>query len=190
MRSLFGRPFVAVFLGALLVTAPTALAQEAGWIELTAGYLNVNGTMHGADLQISLDATRRWTIVGEVAGAYGPDCGGCEPDFRDVAALGGVRFSWHPTPRVAPFWHAFAGYLNSTALGYTYTVGIAGRTEERYQEPYTIDYFVLQPGGGITVMMTPRLGIRGQVDLQFNTPVSPGWQGEGMAGSFEASRAA
>jgi hypothetical protein len=29
-----------------------------------------------------------------------------------------------------------------------------------FEEGYTVNYFAIQPGGGVTVMLTPRVGIR------------------------------
>ena len=42
-----------------------------------------------------------------------------------------------------------------------------GSREQRFQEGYQTDYMVFQPGGGVTVMVTRRFGIRAHVDLQF-----------------------
>jgi hypothetical protein len=48
----------------------------------------------------------------------------------------------------------------------------------RVTEPeLTIDYLALQPGGGVTMMLTPRLGFRAQADLQFGIPDQSEWEG-------------
>ena len=86
--------------------------------------------------------TRRWSFVGQVDVSRGPDCSGCNPDYHDLAGLGGVRFSWHATARISPFWQVMAGNLGSTADGY-YDESIVRYDQDkqewvkgrRYQEP-------------------------------------------------------
>ena len=166
------------------VAISPALAQNVRQVDLSVGYLHVNRSMHGANVQVSAPMTRRWSVVGEFAGAFGPDCAGCDPNYRDLAGLGGVRFAWHPTPRYSPFWQVLAGGLHSTALPYyvDYCCGLG----PRYQEKFTVNYFALQPGGGITAMVTPRFGIRAQADLQFAIPDQSQWEGMSIFGRVVA----
>lgn len=150
------------------VAASPASAQAVRQVDLSAGYLNVQESMHGVNVHASTGITRRWSLVGEFDGSNGedPECSvGCGPNYRDVALLGGVRFAWHPTVRISPFWQVLGGGLHSTAADYyvDYCCGL-GR---RYQPRYTMNYLALQPGGGITIMLTPRFGIRAQTDVQW-----------------------
>ena len=46
-----------------------------------------------------------------------------------------------------------------------------------YEEGYTVYYFAIQPGGGVTVMLTPRVGIRTHVDLHIAVPNQAEYQG-------------
>jgi hypothetical protein len=146
----------------VLQSSDAALAQRAGQIDLSAGFLTT-GDMHGVNLQMTLAGTRHWALIGELDGSQGRDCSDCPEKYRDVAALGGVRFAWHPTDRISPFLQTLVGVLHSRAEGYDYDTVVG----PLYQEPFTVNYFALQPGGGATVMINPRLGIRGQYDWQF-----------------------
>lgn len=159
----------------LMVAISPASAQDARQTDLSVGYLNVSGSMQGGNVQMSVQMTRRWSLVGEFDGSYGRDCSGCDPDYRDLAGLGGVRFAWHPTVRFSPFWQVLAGGLHSTAGDYyvDYCCGL-GR---RFQPGFTVNYLALQPGGGMTVMVTPRFGIRAQGDVQFAIPDQSQWEG-------------
>ena len=75
-------------------------------------------------------------------------------------------FGSHGSPRrgFRHIWQVLAGGLHSTAGDYyvDYCYGL-GR---RYQQGYSVSYLALQPGGGVTVMVTPRFGIRAQADVQ------------------------
>jgi hypothetical protein len=162
----------------LMVTTLPAGAQNPGQVALSGGYANVAGSMHGANVQVSAELSDRWSLVGELNASEGADCKGCTPKYRDIAGLGGVRFGWHPTPRVSPFWQVLAGALRSKAEGYSYDiVRLNGAVEQRYQEGYTVTYFALQPGGGIDLMVTPRFGIRTQADFQVAIPDQNEWEG-------------
>ena len=46
-----------------------------------------------------------------------------------------------------------------------------GRTVGGYEEAFTVNYVAVQPGAGVTLMITPRLGIRLQTDLQVAIPI-------------------
>lgn len=46
-----------------------------------------------------------------------------------------------------------------------------------YEEGETVDYVAIQPGVGFTVMVTPRVGLRMQTDLQFAIPDQSEYEG-------------
>ena len=131
--------------------------------------------MLGGSIQLTVPVAERWNIVGEFDVARGRDCSGCEPAYRDFAGLGGVRYVWRPSVRFTPFWQVLAGGLRSTASDYyaDYCCGL----ERRLQQGFTVDYFALQPGGGVTTMISPRLGIRAQADVLFAIPDQSKWEG-------------
>ena len=152
----------------MLGAAKPATAQTSLGNDLSSGYLNVGGSMNGMNVQFTSQMTRHLSFVGEVDWSRGPDPDSIHPIYHDVAGLGGLRVGWQPTPKISPFVQVMAGGLHSTSEGYSYTC-FCSRTGPvlRYQEAYTVDYLAVQPGGGVTVMMTPRLGIRAQTDFQF-----------------------
>ena len=156
-----------------LIAAP-AFAQTDRAVEVSAGYLNVGGHMHGWSLQVSKDLTSRFAVLFEVDRSRGADCSGCEPIYRDLGVLGGVRYTWRRHSRFEPSWQVLAGMLHSTSEPY-YAELIFG--PPYYEEGYTINYLALQPGAGFTVMMTPRVGLRMQTDLQFAIPDQSEYEG-------------
>ena len=143
-------------------------AQGAG-LDVAAGYLNVAGGMHGVNAQVTAPLTRRWSAVGEFDWSSGFDCRGCEPRHRDIGVLAGVRYNWSPTPRVQPFWQLMAGGLRSSSdeyfLEYCCNLG------RRLQPAAMVGYLALQPGGGVTVMATPRIGFRAQAERSWRFPI-------------------
>lgn len=169
------RVFGIVAMTGLAAAVSPASAQNVQQVDLSAGYLNVNGSMHGVNAQVSAQISRRWSLVGEFDRSSGQDCQGCDPTYHDLAGLGGVRFAWHPSRRIEPFWQVLVGGLHSVADGYyaQYCCGL-GR---QYEEGFTVNYLALQPGGGVTVMVTPRFGIRAQADFQFAIPDQSQWEG-------------
>jgi hypothetical protein len=79
---------------------------------------------------------------------------------------------------VSPFWQVLAGGLRSVAEDYD--VDYCCDFDRRYQEGFTVNYLALQPGGGITVMVSPRFGIRSQADVQFAIPDQSQFEGMSM----------
>jgi len=86
--------------------------------------------------------------------------------------IGGVQRRWQSSPRVSPFWQVGVGALHSE--GTTDTVDFRGRP---VHDTFTVNYLALQPGAGLTVMMTPRVGMRAQLDLQIAVPDQSQWEG-------------
>ena len=154
-----------VLLAAVAVMARPlpASAQIEG--DGAGGYLTVSGTMHGGFGQVTFDLGPRWSVFGQVDGSRGHDLGDDTTTFRDVGVTGGIRRRWRPSPKVSPFWQVGVGALHSE--GITNTIDFRGRP---VHDTFTVNYLALQSGGGVTVMMTPRVGMRAQLDLQFGFP--------------------
>jgi hypothetical protein len=165
-----------------------ALAQESRQTDVTVGYLRVS-CMNGVNTQFASERTRRLALVGEFNAAFGPDCGESEPRYRDFGILGGVRVSWYPGTRTTVFVQGLGGVLHSTAGAYSWEYeSSAGGLVQVTEPELTIDYLALQPGAGVTMMLTPRLGLRAQADLQFAIPDQSEW--EGVAGFPRATMGA
>lgn len=164
-------------IGALVcitLAAGSASAQDDRFAEVSAGYLNVGGLMHGWSVEVSKPFTPQWALVGEVNRARGRDCQGCDPTYNDTSVLGGVRYRWLRGARIWPSAQVLVGGLHSVADGYWTDLIFGPRF---YEEGYTVNYFAIQPGGGVTVMLTPRVGIRTHVDLQFAVPNQAEYEG-------------
>lgn len=145
-----------------------ASAQTTRQIDVSGGYLNVMGSMHGGNAQVDVELSRRWSFVGEFDWSRGRDCTGCDPAYTDVAGLVGARFRWLRDGRISPFLQVLAGKLQSTAGDYQVELccGLGGRMEEGF----TMGYVALQSAGGMTAMITRRVGVIAQVDVQFAIP--------------------
>ena len=165
---------IAVAIGLAAVTSP-AFAQDMSQSDVSVGYLKASGTMQGVNVQATFAMTEHWHLVGEINSASGEDCSGCEPTYTDTSILGGVRYAWHPTRKLSPFWQIMAGGLHSKASDYytDYCCGLGRRLESGY----TINYLAIQPGGGVTYMVTPRFGVRAQADFQLAIPDQSDWEG-------------
>jgi hypothetical protein len=130
--------------------------------------------MHGWSVDVSKAITPRVGAVLEVNRSIGADCSGCEPVYRDLSVLGGVRFSWLRDKRFSPSFQVLGGVLHSKSDPY-YADLIFG--PPYYEESETVDYLALQPGAGFTVMVTPRVGFKMQTDLQFGIPDQSEYEG-------------
>ena len=137
-------------------------AQTTGRFDLSAGFLTT-GSMHGVNAQASFPVTSRWSVIGEVDWSQGHDPGSDDYLYRDLAVLGGVRHTTRPGSRVSPFFQVMAGGLHSEAEG-SYCLLFGGGC---YTDSFSSDYLAVQPGGGLTIMVSPRVGVRIQADLQF-----------------------
>ena len=158
----------AVVAGACTLAVSPATAQTTNHIDVSGGYLNVLGSMHGGNAQVNAELNRRWSFVGEVDWSRGGDCAGCDPVFTDLAGLAGARFRWLGNGRVSPFFQVLGGGLQSTADDYQveYCCGLGSQ----FREGFTKSYVAIQPGGGVTTMITRRVGLIAQVDIQFAIP--------------------
>jgi hypothetical protein len=141
-------------------SAQNARQTDVAVAYVTAGYLGYDYSVHGWNAQFSAQRTRRWTLVGEFG--YERE----NPNHRGWAGLSGGRFGW-PATRASPFWQILVGGLHETGAGY---------------EKETMNSLVVQPGGGMTVMVTRRFGMRIQADLRFGLSREVSGQSRVLAG--------
>lgn len=175
MRSEYRRFIAAAVIAAGCTFAASAARAQTKQVDVSGGYLTVMGSMHGGNAQVDAELNRRWSLVGEFDWSRGRDCAGCDPIFTDLAGLVGARFRWLRDGRVSPFWQVLAGGLQSTAGDYEveYCCG-RGR---RLEEGFTVSYVAIQPGAGVTAMITRRVGVSAQVDMQLAIPDQNEYEG-------------
>jgi hypothetical protein len=144
---------------AFCIAAPPrpASAQEIGTMPVPAGQVMV-GYAFMRDLDASdinfpagwvfsgaVNPSRWLGVVGEATGSYNNkvDLGFARPKFeaRVYTFMGGPRF-FKQVGRVAPFGQVLAGVANRQIGGFDKTD------------------FAFQPGGGVTVLLTDRVGLR------------------------------
>lgn len=158
----------------LTLVAGPAFAQSDRPVEISAGYLSVGGTLRGWSAQIGKDITPGLAILFEVDRSRGADCADCQPVYRDLGVLGGVRYSWRRRSRLVPSVQILGGVLHSKSEAYYADLIFAPPS---YEESYTVNYLAIQPGVGFTAMLTPRFGVRVQTDLQFGIPDQSEYEG-------------
>ena len=72
VRSRLWTAAIVVTITLAAVTSPV-FAQDVSQADVSIGYLNVNQTMHGVNMQVTLPITEHWHFVGEINRASG--CG-------------------------------------------------------------------------------------------------------------------
>jgi hypothetical protein len=158
--------FVLASVAAVARVGPVS-AQTVRTVDLSAGYLNVSGSMHGANAQLTAAVSDRVRVLGELNTSRGTDCALCEPKYRDTSWLAGARIAFLPARRFSPFAQFLIGGLQSTYDDYS--VPLCCGLPNRREPGATVSYLALQPGGGLTAMFTPRFGVQSQVDVQLAT---------------------
>lgn len=136
----------------------TAAAQtEKGNVAFSYGYL------HDADLNlpagwvaaVTRNVTPIFGVVGEVGGNYRTErIEGNDLTLRVHSFLGGVKVQGAASPGVVPFAQLLVGeaLFNASALG-------QGQREHA---------FAVQPGGGVDIKFTPKVGLRVQGDVRMH----------------------
>jgi len=190
VRSLVSR--IAGVFGTLVAAAMPIAAQEATsgkaprQVDVGVGYVR-QACMNGMQATVTSPWKGRVAVEGEFAATFGPDCGSSRPRYRDFLFQGGVRWTWHAGPRTSVYVRTLAGLLHSTAGAYQWSYrSLVSGTNVIVGEPdFTLDYFALTAGGGLTTMFTPRYGLYAQVDSLTGIPNQSDW--EGVSGFGRAS---
>ena len=157
LAGLFARPAAAQTMPRLDVSASYGLlADYSASLNTTTDRPAMNGW--------TVDIARnvgRFSVVGELDYAYGRKAGysayGTDNAWHDVNVLGGVRFGKQSQTRVRPFAQILGG-LFRTDQDYTSFFGSRYRTT-------TYDV-AIQPGAGVDVMLSPRVGVKLGADLK------------------------
>ena len=101
----------------------------------------------GWNVDVATRMTRRLKIVGEVGGAYGNlDVLGTRFDLNVHTLMAGPRLSGWQSGRLAPFAHILVGGARNMA--------------SVFGESSSTTMLALQPGGGVDVRLTDRIGVR------------------------------
>ena len=151
------------FSAALALAATPAAAQDDRQTDVAIGYLayrNFDAPMQGWHVQVRAPLQWRWGIVAEAVVAHGSDDEAENANLRDYAGLAGIRYTWRQTPRIAPFWQVLGGAMHLKSTGTS--CDPTGRCTPT-EDSTTLAAF--QPGVGVSVMVSSRLGIQAQVDL-------------------------
>ena len=151
-------------------SAPSASAQEVGappipLVEVSAGYAYMRDTTTeenfpaGWYFSAAANLNHWFGLAGEVTGAHKKlthfEPATVKADFYTF--MGGPRF-FVKRGRIVPFGQVLAGgaHLRWKASG---SIGTLDPTD-------TDTKFAFQPGGGVTVLLTPNVSVRGAVDYR------------------------
>jgi hypothetical protein len=109
----------------------------------------------GWSVDVAANLRDSWGIVGEVAGAHRTD-DGLDVNLGLHTFGGGMRFSRRTMSRVLPFAQLVLGWARMSSRA-----NIAGGEIENSQTK-----LMLQPGGGLSILVGQRWGFVGQVDYR------------------------
>lgn len=177
------RAIPAFVMAFLFLAPPVAVAQEPGGIpvplvEVSGGYMfmrdfsdrpNADGTNFPAGWYFSgaVNPYRWFGVVGEASGSYknhfDVNYSGLRysNDARVLTFMGGPRF-FRKVGRVVPFAQVLAGVAHM-------------RLKTRFSKPFipgldniqeSVTDFAVQPGGGVTVLLTEHVGARVAADYR------------------------
>lgn len=164
----------AVFAICALCTAPApGLAQDVGSIpvpfaEVSSGYVLMRDTSHSRDRDFpsgwyfsgAVNPTQWFGLVGEVGGSYGSEEVSSLTEMtlsskRQVyTLLAGPRF-FRKVGRVVPFGQFLAGVAQQR---YEETLSLVAGAPRSWSR--SVEDFAIQGGGGVTVYLTERVGLR------------------------------
>lgn len=158
---------------ALGIAPAPGLAQDVGSLpvplaEVSSGYVLLRDTSHGGHRDFpsgwyfsgAINPTQWFGLVGEVSGSYGPEEGWSSTEMtllskRQVyTLLAGPRF-FRKVGRVVPFGQFLAGVAQQRDKQTVHLVAGAPRSLSR-----SVEDFAIQGGGGVTVYLTERVGLR------------------------------
>ena len=166
---------VSVLSACVLLLSPAApvLAQEGGappvpLVEVSAGY----AYMYDSDMEEEFprgwffsgaaNVTRWFGVVGEVSGAHKTftDEPGLKARLNLYTTMGGPRV-FMQTGRVVPFAQFLVGAAHARTK-VTFPVEMGGMREFKENDTE----FAIQPGGGVTVLLTRNVAVRGSFDYR------------------------
>ena len=146
----------------VLVLASTAAAQPSR-VEVSGGYQVTRAADQtfpaGWSLDIAANLNDAWGIVGEASGAYRAASDsdlGVDVNLSIHTVGAGARWSRRGAGRIVPFLQMLAGVTKVSAHADVVGNEISGSSTE----------LMLQPGGGVNIMLTERLGLVGQADYR------------------------
>jgi hypothetical protein len=155
------RTFIAPSALALaMLAAPSIAAAQTPQGDVAVSY----SYLHDPDLSLPVGwvvaatapLNKNVGIVGEVGGNYRSRT---FDDFKisvqEYSFLGGVKVQHAASPRATVFGQMLAG-----------TAMFRGSAEGESDSTFVL---TLQPGGGVDVKLTPRVGVRAQGDYRYNT---------------------
>lgn len=148
----------------VVLYAPVAQAQETPSVELSGGYSFLRN--YGSNLNfpvawyasVTKNLSDSFGVVGEVGGNYKSEGlpGIAAVTLRTHSFLAGPRFAGGRTARLVPFVQMLLGAARVSAA-----VDVLGVTVSASQTQ-----FALQPGAGVDMMFTDRVGVRVQSDFR------------------------
>ncbi len=148
-----------VAISGCLVSAPEAVAQSAGNLEIGANYI-YTGTnappggcgcfsLHGGAGWVGYNFKGNLALIGEVSGSDASNIEGTTGSLTLTSFLGGLRYSRHHD-RLAPFGQVLLGGSHASGELTPNSTGLAGSDNG----------FAMTAGGGLDVKLSHHLSLR------------------------------
>ena len=149
-----------LMLGILCTALPASAQNAVPTFDLSAGYQFTHVPDESLPLGFAVDAARNWGplgLVGEIGWAHKSDeSSGFDTSLNLWHFGAGPRWSLRRSPAVTPYVQVLAGVANLRASVEASGVDISGSDTG----------FMLQPGGGISVMAGDGWAVFGSVDYR------------------------
>lgn len=153
--------------GAAIFISHAASAQSVPLLGLSAGSATIADSgvaLPGFYVEADRQLTSHLSVVGQAHRATGSGDGYFSTiGWTDLFVGGGLRVSGRPSKFVEPYGQMLVGSYRVT----TAEVARPSRFGVGISQTYTDQYMAVVAGGGVTVMATPRVGLRAGADLQF-----------------------
>jgi len=149
-----------LMLGILCTALPASAQNAVPTFDLSAGYQFTHVPDESLPLGFAVDAAKNWGplgLVGEIGWAHkSEETSGFDTSFNLWHFGAGPRWSSRRSPKVTPYVQVLAGVANLRSSVETSGVEISGSDTG----------FMLQPGGGISVMAGDGWAVFGSVDYR------------------------
>ena len=149
-----------LMLGFLCTALPVSAQNAVPTFELSAGYQFTHVPDESLPLGFAVDGSRNWGplgLVGEIGWAHkSDDTLGVDTSFNLWHFAAGPRWSSRRTPNITPYAQVLAGVANLRSSIETSGVDISGSETK----------FMVQPGGGLSVMAGDGWAVFGSVDYR------------------------
>jgi len=150
----------------LALSAYGSWAQDVERMEVSAAYSYVRAnappgacgcfSMNGGEGWFAYNFSRAWAAVGEIGVAHASNIDGTTGDLTLTSFLGGPRYSWRRSARIAPFGQFLIGGAHGSGA---LTPALSGL-------PSDANAFAMSTGGGVDATVSRHWAVR-MIELDY-----------------------